>query len=510
MLSRMLGIGFLRFYIVAAFLVGTMILSAPQVRAGKLVMIDPFAPTAGWNMSTDDAFDLARAGCIEPLTRIDFDQKMIPSLATSWKQSSPTTWDFSIRQGVKFTDGQDLTAAAVVNSLNHVLAAEAPARAFNPKNVSKVEAIDSKTVRITTPAPSVVLPLRVAAPNTGILSPAAYTKGKETVNIIGTCTGPFEVVKDVPKQKLDLVRNNSYWGGKVATAEAEFRFIQDGNTRVTQLRSGEAHVATKIPLAVKASIEKAKGIEVSSTAIPRTTGMYLNNKKAPFNNPLIRKAVQAAIDTSAIAASAYEGVAVPAIGPFAANEPWAGPTKAITRDVARAKALLAEAGVKEGELSITLRSYNSRPELGDVAQIIQAQLKEAGIKVAVIITDWAGMAPSFKGATYDMAMMSRGHQLDVADPIGFLQADYTCEGSFNMSHVCNPEIDAQLELAAGLADNNKRFAIYKNVARWLQDEAITVFIVHNSETNAWSSKVKGFKTHPFGHYYMTKDISLGM
>ena len=506
----MLSINLLRSYVATALLAGALIIGAAQVRAEKLVMIDPFSPTAGWNMSTDDAFDLTRAGCIEPLTRIDFDQKMIPSLATSWKQSSPTTWDFSIRQGVKFTDGQDLTAAAVVNSLNHVLAAEAPARAFNPKNVSKVEAIDSNTVRITTPTPSVVLPLRLAAPNTGILSPAAYTKGKETVNVIGTCTGPFEVVKYVPKQKLDMVRNNAYWGGKVATAEAEVRFVQDGNARVTQLRSGEAHVATKIPLAVKASLERAKGIEVSSAAIPRTTGMYLNNKRAPFNNPLIRKAVQAAIDTSAIAASAYEGVAVPAIGPFAANEPWASPTKAVTRDLARAKALLAEAGIKEGELSISLRAYNSRPELVDVSQIIQAQLKEAGIKVAVIITDWAGMAPSFKGATYDMAMMSRGHQLDVADPIGFLQADYTCEGGFNMSHVCNPEIDALLENAVGITDNNKRFAIYKKVATWLQEEAVTVFIVHNSETNAWNTKVKGFETHPFGHYYMTKDISLGM
>lgn len=497
-------------YTVAGFLAGAMVFGAAQVRAEKLVMIDPFFPTAGWNMSTDDSYDLARAGCIEPLARIDFDQRLLPSLATSWKQSSPTTWDFSIRQGVKFTDGQDLNAAAVVNSLNHVLAAKAPARAFNPKNVSKVESIDSNTVRITTPTPSVVLPLRLAAPNTGILSPAAYTEGKETVNVVGTCTGPFEVTSYVPKQKLNMVANDSYWGGKVATAEAEVRFIADGNTRVTQLKSGEAHVATKIPLAVKGSLEKAKGIEVSSIAIPRTTGMYLNNKKAPFNNPLIRKAVQAAIDTSAIAASAYEGVAVPAIGPFAANEPWASPTKAITRDVARAKALLAEAGVKEGELSITLRAYNSRPELVDVSQIIQAQLKEAGIKVAVIITDWAGMAPSFKGATYDMAMMSRGHQLDVADPIGFLQADYTCEGGFNMSHVCNPEIDALLENASGITDNDARFAIYKKVATWLQEEAITVFIVHNSETNAWHSKVKGFKTHPFGHYYMTKDIHLSM
>ena len=498
----------LKSYSLATIFVGAMTVGLSQAHADKIVLLDPFAPEANWAMETDDAFALARAGCLESLVRIDFDGKLQPSLATSWKQSSPTTWDFSIRQGVKFTDGQELNAAAVVNSLNRVLTAETPSRTFNPKKVSKVEAIDSSTVQITTPAPSVVLPLRLASPNTGILSPASYTDGG-TVDVIGACTGPFAVTSYVPKQKLDLARNESYWGGMPAVEEAEMRFIADGNTRVTQLKSGEAHIATKVPLSAKAGLAKNKDLVVTSVEIPRTTGMYLNNKKAPFNNPLIRKAVQAAIDTTAIAASAYEGGAVAAIGPFGSNEPWAGPTTAITRDLDRAKALLAEAGVKEGELSISLRAYNSRPELVDVAQIIQAQLKEAGIAVAVIITDWAGMAPSFKGATYDMAMMSRGHQLDVADPIGFLQADYTCDGGFNMSHVCNPEIDALLENASSIVDNDTRFAIYKKVSTWLQEEAITVFIVHNSETNAVRSNVKGFRTHPLGHYYVTKELALG-
>ncbi|SVD81330.1 uncharacterized protein METZ01_LOCUS434184, partial [marine metagenome] len=167
----------LKSYSLATIFVGAMTVGLSQAHADKIVLLDPFAPEANWAMETDDAFALARAGCLESLVRIDFDAKLQPSLATSWKQSSPTTWDFSIRQGVKFTDGQELNAAAVVNSLNRVLTAETPSRTFNPKKVSKVEAIDSSTVQITTPAPSVVLPLRLASPNTGILSPASYTDG---------------------------------------------------------------------------------------------------------------------------------------------------------------------------------------------------------------------------------------------------------------------------------------------------------------------------------------------
>ena len=500
-------IGLTSAFFAAAAVIAVLAPHASYAQASKIVMLDPFPPTAGWSMETDDSFTLMRAGCIEALARIDFDQKIQPSLATSWKQSNPTSWDFSIRQGVKFHDGQPLNAAAVVKSLNHVLSAAAPARAFNPKVVSSVEAIDDKTVRITTPEPSVLLPFRLASANTGILSPAAY-KGAGPVNPIETCTGPFVLKSVVPKQRLNMVRNESYWGGPVGVAEAEVHYVGDGNTRVTQIKSGEAQIATKIPLSSKASLEKAKEITVHGLAIPRTTAMYLNNKQAPFNNPLVRKAVQAALDTSAIVASVYEGIGVPAIGPFAPNEPWAPPLKAVAQNQDRAKALLAEAGIKPGELKISLRAYNSRPELTDVAQVIQQQLKAVGIDVAIIITDWAGMAPSFKAGTYDMAMMSRGHQLDVADPLGFLQADYTCEGSFNMSHVCNAEIDALLKSAGSVADNDKRFDAYRKVARWLQEEAINIFIIHQEETNATRSNVKNFRTHPLNHYYMTKDLAI--
>ena len=489
----------------AMSMIAALALQVTHADAGKVVMVDPFPPTAGWAMETDDSFTLMRAGCLEALARIDFDQKLQPSLATSWEQSSPTTWDFAIRQGVKFHDGQDLDASAVVNSLSRILNAAAPARAFNPKVVSEVEAIDEHTIRITTPSPSVLLPLRLAAANTGIVSPAAYTD-TGTIDPVGACTGPFVVTEVLPKQLLRMVGNGNYWGGDVGVAEAEVHYVQDGNTRVTQLRSGEAQIATKVPLTARGSLEKDPAFTVHALEIPRTTAMYLNNKQEPFNNPLIRKAVQAAVDVEGIVASAYEGIGTPAIGPFAPTEPWAPSIDSAAYDPERAKALLAEAGIEPGELKLELRAYNSRPELPDVAQIIQQQLKGVGIDVAVIITDWAGMEPSFMGGTYDMAMMSRGHQLDVADPLGFLQADYTCEGGFNVSHVCNPEIDALLANAASIADNDERFGIYEEVARWLQEEAINIFIVHQQETNAVQANVKNFRNHPLNHYYMTKDI----
>ena len=479
---------------------------ASYAQGGKIIMADAFPPKANWAMETDDSFTLMRAGCLEGLARIDFDVKLQPSLATSWKQTSPTAWDFSLRQGVTFHDGQELNAAAVVNSLNHVLAAAAPARAFNPKNVSSVEAIDRNTVRINTPKPSVMLPYRLAAANAGILSPAAYQD--RNINPIEACTGPFVLKEIVPKQRLIMARNESYWGGKVGVAEAEMHFVIDGNARVTQIKSGEAQISRLIPLYARESLEKNPDVKIIAREIPRTLGLYLNNKRPPFNDARIRKAVQAAVDVKAIVASIYEGFARPAIGPFAPNEPWAPPIEHVARDENRAKALLAEAGIKPGELKLDLRAYSSRPELKDVAAVVQQQLKPIGIEAKIIVTDWAGLEPHFMGGTYDMAFMSRGHQLDVADPLGFLQADYTCEGSFNVSHFCDPEVDKLLEGASDMADAGKRHDIYRKVARMLQEEAVNVFIVHQQETNAINAKVQNFKIHPLNHYYLTHELTL--
>jgi peptide/nickel transport system substrate-binding protein len=124
---------------------------------------------------------------------------------------------------------------------------QTPARAFNADVISKVSATDESTVQITTPKPDPPLPLRVASPNTGILAPEAY-EGKE-INIEGTCTGPFTVTDEVPRQSLNLEADDNYWGGEVNLDSAEVRFIVDGAARATQLQTGEAQIARSIRVA---------------------------------------------------------------------------------------------------------------------------------------------------------------------------------------------------------------------------------------------------------------------
>ena len=476
--------------------------------AGGHIVYDEFiAPGAAWAPETDDGILLSRAGCLETLLHYQPDGTLTENLATSWKQVKPTAWDFQLREGVKFQDGTPMNADAVVGALKHVLGAKTPARSFSPKVVSGVKALDASTVEITSPAPDLLLPLRMASPNTGILAPKAY-QGKQ-IDIKGTCTGPFTVVDEVPRQSLKLERNDNYWGGKPKIASAEVRFIVDGATRVTQLQTGEAQIVSAVPAVSQATFKDGSNVELKTLKAPRTTAMLLNNSRPPFNNPLVRQALQHAIDLQSIATSVYEGGAVPAIGPFSPDDPWAPEgAKPAAYDPDEAKRLLRQAGVDPSSLSFELIAYNDRPEFGDLAAVIQAQLAQIGVKVRIKAGEYASFEPDFLAGNFDAALFSRGYLVDLAEPSGYLLSDYSCKGTFNIAHYCDPQTDALIDKAAATEDANARHQLEGQIAQKLQADAGGVFLVHESLVTALRSHVQGFKPDPRNFFVLTKDLSL--
>lgn len=473
--------------------------------SNTLRMVDWWSPKTGWEMASDDAFVGSRSGCYESLARIDFDNTLQPSLATSWTQTSPTTWEFTLRDNVKFQDGLPLNAEAAANALNNLLKAAMPARAFSPKVIKSVEAVGDKVIKITTHEPSVLLPLQMASPATSILSPSAYKDGK--INPINACTGPF-VITEVDSVRAIVKRNENYWGEKPALNGAEIRFLPDANTRATQIRTGETDIARLIPPWVVGKLKNTSGIKLAAVNAPRTTMLLLNNKKPPFDNIKVRQAVQAAIDTTGLAAAVYEGAVQPAMGPFVSTDPWAPKDMKPTYDVKKAKALLEEAGIKPGALKINLLAYSNKTELKDVAAVVQDQLKAIGIQVDIRLAEYNAIEPDMLSGNYDMALMSRGYLTDAAEPASYLNADYKCKGAFNISQYCTPEMDAKINAIYVTSEPEKRLSMYSDVAKQIQAEALTVFLVHETTYDAYSTKVKNFKPHPLNYYVLTPSLSL--
>lgn len=470
-----------------------------------ILTVDEVVPVvAGWDMASDDSYLGSRAGCYEGLTKVDFDGQLKPSLATAWALSAPNVWEFKIREGVKFQDGTALTAESAANALTQLLNAAVPARAFSKKIIKAVEAVDAGTLRITTLEPSVLLPGQLASPATTILAPGAYKDGK--VNPVNACTGPFAITRVDAKQGMTMKRNDAYWGGKAKLDGAEIKFISDANSRATQIRTGEADIARGIPPNALAQLKKLQNVRVEEVKSPRTLMLLLNNKKKPLDDIRVRQAIQAAIDTSAIAAAVYEGAATPAMGPFRTADPWAPADQKPAYDVAKAKRLLAEAGVKPGSLTLNLLGYTSKVELKDVAAVVQEMLGQVGIKVEIRMAEYKAIEPDMLAGNFDMAFMSRGYLTDVPEPIGFVSADYTCAGSFNIAHYCTPEMDATIGKIASLSDPVDRFKVYAAVGKKVHEEAINVFLVHESLYDAFSVKVKNYKPHFISYKTLTIDL----
>ena len=467
------------------------------------IVVDNFrAPVANWAVESDAAYILSLSGCLETLTTYNqAEGKVLPSLATGWKQSSPLDWDFSIREGVKFQDGTDLTAESVVSALNHVLDAKVPARAFNRTMISSVTAVDARTVRVSTPAENPLVPYRLASVNTGILAPAAYKP--EGLDPFGHCTGPFTPVSEKAKQSLTLDRNENYWGGDVQLAGAEVRFITNGPTRAAQVQTGEADISLSIPVASLAALKADKGVSVLGADSPRTATMYMNNGRAPLDNVDVRTAIRDALDLDALAASVYEGAALPATGPFAPSEPWAGEKQdKQQQDVEEARKLLAKAGYT-ADRPLEIIAIVERAEFADVAAVVQENLKNIGIPVTITSKEYASAEPDVMAGNYDMLLSQRNRLIDIADPIGFLTADYTCKGTYNLSHFCDAEYDRIIAEAAATVDTTERYKLYAEAGRILQDKAVNAWLVNEQATDATRTNVLNYVQDPLSRYVLT-------
>ena len=463
---------------------------------------------SAWALETDDAFMLTKTGVAETLTETDFDGALAPLLATAWKQTGDLTWEFTLRDGVKFQDGTPLDAAAVVGALNHLLHVQAPARSFNPKTIASVEAVGSNVVRVTSVAPNVLVPYYVASPNTVILDPKAYAGPQ--IDPMGTGTGPFTMVKADLPQSYTLDRNASYWGGSVGLAGVEVRLVPKGDTRATLIQTGEAQIASSLPITSVPTLTADSNISVADAPLARTNTLYLNNQKAPLNDVRVRQAIQAAIDTDSLSKDVLEGSVVPASGPFAANAPYAPKGAApVVRDVEKAKSLLTAAGIAPGTLTLGLWTYPSRPELPDVAVALQSMLKDAGINVEVRVADYAALEPDVLAGKFDMMIVSRSYLIDINDPAGYLASDYGCAGGYNLSHFCDKTLDSGLSQALANPDPSARNTFYASFAAKLEADAVDVFLYNPQEISAIDKHIQNYRIHPLENFLLTSKLAWG-
>ena len=404
----------------------------------RVAMMQP--PRSGLSPLSDDAFKLSRWSTAETLVKLDADGDARPALATEWKQSG-RSWTFTLREGVTFHDGTELTAEAVVRSLTKAAGASPKPRILDGVELT-VEAVDAATVTVTTAEEDPLVPQRLSSPQLSILAAKAY-RGK-TVNPVGAGTGPFELTRVNGTSSAALDRYDDYWGGTAKAPGIDVTFVPDGTARAAALRSGEADIVEAVPVSQAALLDEDLITEVP---MPRTNTLYLNTEKGAFEDPALRAAAREAIDAESIVKGVYEGRADVAEGLLGPALPWAS---GLREPVRRAKA-----GDPDGR-TITIGTFTDRAELPEVAAALQQQLQKAGFRVKLEVREYANIESDALAGAFDAFILSRATVLDSGDPAAYLYSDFASDGSFNISQLADPAVDKALHKAGATPTGDAR------------------------------------------------------
>jgi peptide/nickel transport system substrate-binding protein len=422
----------------------------------------------------------------DTLLERDAELKMQPALAREMPRLvSPTVWEFKLRPGMKFHNGERVDAEAVKFSLERLVDPKNKMRGSPPfAPLSHVEIVDSLTVRVHTKAPWPILDTQMSA-NQASIVPPKYYRDKDTVAVsrapVGS--GPYRFVRWVKDDRIELEANDQYWRGAPRVKTLVFRPIPDDAVRVAALQNGEIDVAVNIPPHMANIIANHPKIYLSTAPSVRTiqlmfyTAQYdaQNKLVGPYQGPTadkrVRQAITLALDVDEIIKGVLDGKAQRVATMLPSMHFGYDPSlKPVKQDVAKAKKLLAEAGFPNG-LEIQLNSPQGRYIRDkEVAEAAAGQLTKAGIKTTL---------KTFEFVNY-LNTMVYVHKAGPVWLIGWGQGMMDAEGIYVplfhsgslLSNYHNPDFDGMVDQAQTMMDEKQRLAQYHKINKlWLDDQA---------------------------------------
>ena len=471
---------------------GTLVLA----RAGEATNLDPHKVPA---FTSARVFELVYSY----LMRLDENLGVQPDLA----DGMPTTTadgkqvTVKIRKGVKFHNGDALTSADVKYTFDRIIDPKTAsvARSFFG-DVASVSAPDDSTVVFDLKTPNAALIAYMAHPNTGIVSKKigeanADLSKKETA--IGS--GPFKLAEWVPDNFMRFEANKSYYvEGQPYLDGIRINVVPDESGLTAALRTKAADMAIVTDAKVARTLRSESGVVLSSKPSLSYNLLFLNTKRKPFDNPKVRQAVASAIDRKAIidAVAFGEGEVTGPIAPALKN--YATPTSDFplyTRDIAKAKQLLQDANV--GPVSFTIMTSTTEPSYGkDEAQLVQAQLAEAGITVKIEAVEFTQYVDRWLKSDFDMATGLNGGG---PDPDFYVFRYFTDDGNLNqIVGYKNPVSSDAIKQARATTDAAKRKDLYATAQKELVNGVPFVWLFVGRDYNATLSTTKGFIHLPTG------------
>ena len=454
------------------------------------------------NLSPNNAM---AAHIFDGLADTDSRARLVPGLAESWRTIDDTTWEFRLRRGVTFHNGSDFTAEDVAFTISRAPNVPNSPSGFGifTRPIAEVQVVDPHTVRIRTRA---VYPLlAVDLSNVMILDKETHENATtEDFNSgkVAVGTGPYRFVRFAPGDRIELERNDTYWGGRQPWQRVNYRIIVNEAARTAALLAGDVDLIDQVPTADIARLKQDQRLNVSEVVGLRIIYLALDHSRtdgSPFvsgpngealdRNPLkdvrVRRALSIAIDRNAIVSRVMEGAAIPA-GQFLpegtySHVPGLNPP---AFDPDGARRLLAEAGYPNG-LRLAIHGPNDR-YVND-ARIIQAVgsfWTRIGVRTQTTFIARAGRQE------FSAFLVGWGSSTgEASSPLRSLVATFNREkgfGASNRGRYSNPELDRLLEQALATVDDEKREKLLQDATRVAMED-VAIIPIH-IQKNVWAMK----------------------
>ena len=426
----------------------------------------------------------------EGLVKPNSDGEMIPAVAEKYTLSEDgTTYTFTLREGVKFHNGQTVTAEDVVYSINRCAAVpegqEKPlVAAFSA--VKSVEALDEKTVAVTIAQRD----LEFISYMTAAIIPADY----ENQDTAPVGTGPFKFVSRTPQQDFVMERFEDYWGAPAWLDKVTYKICENADALVMNLNGGSIDLCAHLTSAQASQLNQ--NFQVLEGTMNLVQAIYLNNQAKPFDNQLVRQALCYAIDRQGIMDMVADGHGT-AVGSsiYPAFTKYFLPelVDKYPHDVAKAKELLAQAGYPDGfDMTISVPN-NYQPHM-DTAEVVAEQLREAGINVTIQPVEWSTWLDTiYNGRQFQATLVG----VDAANMTARAMLErFTSDYGKNFINYNNPAYDALFQQAINAQDEATQTDLYKQMETMLADTAANVYIQDLCDLVAMRQDLGGLKFYP--------------
>ncbi|HWJ73739.1 MAG TPA: ABC transporter substrate-binding protein [Kaistia sp.] len=477
-------------------------ISAPALAADLKIGIGEDPDALDPDQSRTFVGEVVFAAMCDKLVNIQPDLTIIPQLATDWSWAPDgKTLTMHLREGVTFQDGTPFDAAAVVANIQRSQTLPESSRKSELSSVESVTANGDHEVAFHLKNADATLLATLAARSGAMKSPTAFGKGTaaDFANH-PVCVGPYTFDSRVAQDRIVLKKDPKYWDAQ------NFHFdtitylpIPDQTVRLANLRAGDLDMIERVaPTDLKsvqadASLANAQAAGLGYNAITFNVANGAGAKDSPMTNPLLREAFSLSLDREAIAQVVFEGMATPGNQSAPPNSPWFDKADPVpTRDIAKAKDLLKQAGVSS--VDFTLSVIND-PISGQIAQVIQSMAAEAGFNVTIKASEFG---------TLLSAQASGDYQADLIGWSGYVDPDanwyqfVVCNGSLNDAKYCNADVDKLMNAARASTDPAVRKQNYDAARTILSKESPIVYLYHPTWIWATKKSVTGFVPYPDG------------